>query len=881
MKTLDITVKQKISYCIPIELRNEQIKININKVKDRIQPGDLKHEPIALVSFGPSLNKTWPALKKFKHIMTCSGAHKFLIEKGIIPTWHADLDPRDYKIKILGAPHKDVEYLIASTIHPNYLEALKDYKVKLWHIFANDDEAEMILPKGEYKITGGSSVGLRTMTLARFMGYTDFHIFGMDGSFAEGNTHTTPHPNAPPPESFETVYNGKKYKTTPSILHVAKETFHELDQMSDVKAKFYGEGLVQDMAKDYKPNHKRNTIIAFNSPELISKEYIELNHKLHQDNPSYGMGGGKYAKTVLQLSEANKTTSILDYGCGKGLLAKELPFPIWQYDPAIPEHSAIPKPADIVICTDVLEHIELDKLIIVLDDLRRVVKKVGYFVISTRKAGKTYANGENAHLIVQGKDWWEKNLKKFFDIGTIIAKEKESELHVVVGPKTVVQPDMAVIEKDGLKFKFYTPNDTTKWRAKTLFTKEPSTIEWIDSMKPGEILFDVGANIGSYSIYAGVKGLKVYSFEPEAENYALLIKNLNLNGIEPNAYCMAISDKTEAGTLFASGNEIGGACHSFNEKVGFDLAPRETKFTQGCLGMDMETLIQSGLPVPNHIKIDVDGFEHKVIEGLRQHLKFGELKSILIEINPSLQQHLEMIKTLQSFGFEFSPEQVDSATRKDGPFKGCAEYVFRKKIDAKNSINSEPYPYMVFKNVFNEEIYRNVVNTLPHLEYKSLEEARGTKGYPERFIATIDIGQEHGLGSYIGGEINRIVDELCTSFGLIRNTLDVDVFFIKDKPGYKIGVHRDRLDKVVSALIYLPKDNSDKHAGTTIYKPKKEGFTCPIGKHYGFDEFEKVLTVPYEPNTMFAFLNTDHSFHGVEPCSVERNLLLINLNKKP
>jgi 2-polyprenyl-3-methyl-5-hydroxy-6-metoxy-1,4-benzoquinol methylase len=278
----------------------------------------------------------------------------------------------------------------------------------------------------------------------------------MDGSMRQDQTHTTKHPN-PPPQSAETEYKGKKYLTTASMLHVAKETLNEMNQMYDCTFTFYGDGLVQDMVKDYVPNKKRGSVLAFNSPETISKEYVELNRKLHQDNPTYGMGGSKYADTVIKLTESlinenNKFVKVLDYGCGKGMLAKSLPFSIEQYDPAIPEYSTVPAPADIVICTDVLEHIEQDKLVFVLDDLKRVTKQIGYFVISTRKAVKTYANGKNAHLIVEGKDWWDKKLKKFFNVGTIIHKEKEQELHVIVGPKTDVQMDFATVEKDGYKF---------------------------------------------------------------------------------------------------------------------------------------------------------------------------------------------------------------------------------------------------------------------------------------------------------------------------------------------------------------------------------------------------------------------------------------------
>lgn len=884
MKTLDITEKQTINYCISTQLRDEQIKINISKVKDRIQPHDLRNDKIALVSFAPSLNDTWEQLKDFKYIMTCSGAHKFLIEKGIIPTYHADLDPRDYKIKILGEPHKDVEYLIASTIHPNYLDALKGYNVKLWHIFANEGEAASVLPRGEWALTGGSSIGLRLMTLARFMGFTDLHIFGMDGSFKDGKTHTTPHPNPPPTEKFETEYNGKKYLTTPSILYVAKETFHELDQMSDVRATFYGEGLVQDMAKDYKPNYTKNTLIAFNKPELISQEYIQLNKKLHEDNPSYGMGGSKHKDTVLKMITP-EIKSVLDYGCGKGMLQKSLDFPIWEYDPAIPEKSAAPMPADLVICSDVLEHIEPDKLQFVLDDLRRVVKQVGFFVISTRKAVKTYANGANTHSIVQGKDWWTKKLSKFFDIGVIVNKEKECELHCVVAPKKIVQPETTTVERNGTKVRFYTPNDTTKWRAETLFTKEPSTIEWIESMKAGDVMYDIGANIGSYSVLAGAKGVKVYAFEPEAENYALLVKNMMLNNIEPNAYCMAISDEEKAGTLYAGQQEVGGACHSFNEKVGHDLAPRETKFTQGCFGMPLDRMIQDGLPHPQHLKIDVDGLEYKVIKGATNILANG-LKSILVEVNPNLPQHIEMIDYLCELGFEYDAAQVERAKRKEGTFKGVAEYVFTKtkKVQSVDkhiskkvsdaAINLEPYNYIYVDDFFPEDTYKKILGTLPNIKYEEIEKTRGTKGYPKRFTGQTP---EFIAKALLGGDFKKV---LLSKFGITDNNYTEDILLVRDNPGYAIPPHTDSLSKVITVLIYLPEDNSMEDEGTSIFIPEKNGFICKDGRHYNFEDFFKVKTMPFRPNSMFAFARTDNSFHGVEPCNHVRNVLLYNIKTK-
>ena len=433
-KQLDWQTKQVVKYCIPLWLRDEHIKLAIAKVKGRIEPcHEMRQEPIAVVGFGPSLRTTWESIREFKHIITCSGSHKFLLEKGIIPTWHVEVDPRPHKVELLGPPHPDVVYLPASTCSPRYFDHLEGFQVKLWHIFANETEAIRTLPRGEWAITGGPDVGMRAMILARFFGFTDLQVFGMDGCAGpEEISHATFHPNSP--KKYATCeYEGKTYLTTPALLECAKAVWHELDMMKDVRATFHGEGLVQAMAKNYKPNHPKTAILAVNNPELISAPYRDLNARLHRENLAYGVGGERHAPTILKLSETLKTKNILDYGCGKGRLGTAIPWQIAEYDPAIAGKEELPKPADIVSCTDVLEHIEPDKLLFVLEDLRRCVRQVGYFTIHTGPAQKTLADGRNTHLIQQDKKWWAEQLAQFFEVGKII--EAGVELHIVVGPK--------------------------------------------------------------------------------------------------------------------------------------------------------------------------------------------------------------------------------------------------------------------------------------------------------------------------------------------------------------------------------------------------------------------------------------------------------------
>ena len=432
---LDVNQKVKTSYCIPLWLRDEQIKLAIESVKARIEPHyDLRAEPCAVVGFGPSLNDTWEQVKDFKWIFSCSGSHRFLIERGIVPTWHVAVDPLPKNtVRLIGEPHKDVEYLIASTCHPDVFEHLKGYNVKLWHVFDTAEEGLRTLPHGEWSLTGGCDVGLRAMTIARFFGFKDLHIFGLDGSApTQAARHAADHPV--PLKMKECPYNGRTFYTTDGMLSAAQGIWHELNMMPDVKAKFYGDGLIQEMAKDYKPKPiQAGPSVGFRKPELISAEYRELNRRLHRENLAYGVGGGKHAETVLKLAKSINSQSVLDYGCGKGYLAKELPYPIWEYDPAIHGKDESPRPADLVVCTDVLEHIEPDKLDDVLFDMKRCLKQVGYFTIHTGPAKKTLPDGRNTHLLQHDKQWWTERLQRYFTVGKIL--QVGPELHCVVGPK--------------------------------------------------------------------------------------------------------------------------------------------------------------------------------------------------------------------------------------------------------------------------------------------------------------------------------------------------------------------------------------------------------------------------------------------------------------
>lgn len=145
-------------------------------------------------------------------------------------------------------------------------------------------------------------------------------------------------------------------------------------------------------------------------PSLVSPRYLILLRQMNEIGV-WGRGGYKYANDVRKLAKSVKARTILDYGCGQGTLAQQAALQSWkvfEYDPGVRGKDRMPEPADIVVATDVLEHIEPNCLNAVLHHIHKLTRVVCYAVISTRPATKDLPNGRNAHLIVEGPDWWRR-----------------------------------------------------------------------------------------------------------------------------------------------------------------------------------------------------------------------------------------------------------------------------------------------------------------------------------------------------------------------------------------------------------------------------------------------------------------------------------------
>jgi FkbM family methyltransferase len=227
----------------------------------------------------------------------------------------------------------------------------------------------------------------------------------------------------------------------------------------------------------------------------------------------------------------------------------------------------------------------------------------------------------------------------------------------------------AEVDFAGKAMRYATTGNSSVKRVRSLFSKEPITLAWIDSFERGEVVYDIGANVGMYTIYAAVmRDAEVYAFEPEALNYGELNKNIFLNDLHGRvlAYCLALSDVDKTDRLLLSDFGLGISYHDFEENSWTEdkqFAPdwavsKDNRRPQGCIGRRVDTLIAEGLPVPHHIKIDVDGLEHRVIEGMLETLAQPGLKTILIEINFDNPRNLDVIDKFQQLGWRFSWEQL-------------------------------------------------------------------------------------------------------------------------------------------------------------------------------------------------------------------------------
>ena len=204
------------------------------------------------------------------------------------------------------------------------------------------------------------------------------------------------------------------------------------------------------------------------------------------------------------------------------------------------------------------------------------------------------------------------------------------------------------VRHDDVTMKFSVPNSLCQWRADSFSTKEPETLEWINTLPNKTILWDIGANIGLYSVYAAKKrNCQVWAFEPSVFNVEILARNIFINDLTKNICIvpMPLSDCLGSSQMRMVTTDWGGALSTFGKEFGWDGKAINQVFEFQTIGLSMEDAVtKMKVPTPDFIKMDVDGLEHFILKGGASVL--ASVKGVLIEVNDDFHEQAEQCNKL-------------------------------------------------------------------------------------------------------------------------------------------------------------------------------------------------------------------------------------------
>lgn len=201
------------------------------------------------------------------------------------------------------------------------------------------------------------------------------------------------------------------------------------------------------------------------------------------------------------------------------------------------------------------------------------------------------------------------------------------------------------------------PNEVCRYRAETFETKEPETLRWIDQFGGEGAFYDIGANVGLYSLYyAQTKPGRVYAFEPSAFNLRLLSLNISDNHLASRIVIVPspLTERNGIASFQLAMLDEGGSMSTFGQDFGHDGSPPKSVLEYDTIGMSLDFMLTSGLlsEPPSLIKIDVDGIEHLILRGAREALNTPSLRSVLIEVNEDFHDLAqEVCRILEAAGF--------------------------------------------------------------------------------------------------------------------------------------------------------------------------------------------------------------------------------------
>lgn len=419
----------------------ENIRINVSSVDyEPLYAGSYDERTFVMVCGGPSLSDHLEevrakALQTDKYLVVCSNmTAAYLLEHDITPHVHFILDPQEKKRFDVasGKTSQNTQYWINAACHPSVFSALSEQGIKPF-MFLADFDAEGLATKavtesmrpgqaGMMAIQGGTMAGLRAMNLADALGFRRMEYYGFDATVQVVDGRARPYAyEKTRGETIITVTCDLCVETFDTTLVFQKQVNEFLRwrlNMPWLDVEIIGGGLIAHRYAHVQAVERARK----RGSARFTPEYKAMQLELHSRG-NYGVTGAQYVPTIFhaiaQLAKRHGSVKVLDYGSSSGATMKAVKEHLWLppcvedhcYDPFVEEFAADPEPADLLICTDVLEHVEPECTVAVLDHIAALTRRIAFFSISLKPAGKVLSDGRNAHINLPGDEFWLKQLK--------------------------------------------------------------------------------------------------------------------------------------------------------------------------------------------------------------------------------------------------------------------------------------------------------------------------------------------------------------------------------------------------------------------------------------------------------------------------------------
>ncbi len=251
--------------------------------------------------------------------------------------------------------------------------------------------------------------------------------------------------------------------------------------------------------------------------------------------------------------------------------------------------------------------------------------------------------------------------------------EKTFNRNIILRVKSHIEQDAykTIKLESGKHLTFFSPNYLIHLLVGDFYEKEPETLKWIDGFKKEKkvIFWDIGSNIGLFSIYAAAKieNIEVISFEPSTSNLRILSRNISINQLENKIKIFQIPLGASKNNFLKFNEQKfneGESYNSIDSNINFEGKKMKSENKYKIFSTNIDQIIDDKiLDVPDYIKIDVDGAEHLILKGGTKLFKDTKIKEVQIEINENyIEQYDTIIKLMEEFSFKFKEKKRNDAS---------------------------------------------------------------------------------------------------------------------------------------------------------------------------------------------------------------------------